>query len=470
MSALPRIALVSFLVALPLASGASAQDVVTGTPPFGTFQSFGPSVLNLANLNTQISIPLLSRPGRGTGFNYSLAYDNSVWVPDNATFSWQPRPQLGWHGLSEGVTGYLSYKVTTTGCPGPPPKPPGHLRILTNFVYHDARGVPHAFNGRAVVNVDFCGYSESLTDQLATDGSGYLLNYHPDHDGPTDVRTVTGTVINPPENDPGGSGSVMDPNGNVVSTTMSSSGGTLTGTFTDTLGTTALTVAGQAPSPVSLSYPDAGGTGRTITLQYESRTIKTNFGCATGIAEYSQDAQALLTRIVMPDQSSYAFTYEPTPGDASAVTGRMASITLPTGAVIRYAYTGDNNGIVCDDGSTAGVEITTADAGTWRYRRARSGNSWVTTATDPAGNETVSTFSGIYRTQMQAYAGPAGSTLLTAITTCYNASGSTCVPGDVVPPISSRMVVTTLDNNQVSVTRTVFNAAGQPLATFENDF
>src|SRR5713101_9441463 len=197
MSTLHRIAIAVALGALPLASGASAQDVVTGTPPFGTFKSFGPTVLNLANLNSQISIPIFSRPGRGTGFHYALIYDNSVWVPQFDTSSWQPRPQFGWHGLSEGVTGYLSYSETTTSCIGPAPKPPGHQRILTNFVYHDARGVSHAFNGRAVVNVDYCGYSESITDRLATVRSVYLLNSHPELDCPTDVGFFDGTVIKP---------------------------------------------------------------------------------------------------------------------------------------------------------------------------------------------------------------------------------------------------------------------------------
>ena len=474
-SAAIRITLLVGIAALTRVPRATAQDVVTGTPPFGTFQSFGPSVLNLGNLNTQIAIPIFSRPGRGAGLSYSLVYDNSVWAPHFDTvpvemWTWQPRPQFGWHGISEGVTGYLSYDENVQPCPGPPPKPPGQIKILTKFVYHDALGVSHAFANRAVVDLtQTCGYSESITDQIASDGSGYILNFHPNGDGPTDVRFVDGTVIDPPHNDPGGSGSVMDANGNVVSSIMANGQGTIR----DTLGTTALTVSGQAPNPVSLTYSDANGSPRTITLLYEARTVKTNFGCSIGvdqIIEYVGDARPLLTRVVFPDQSFYAFTYEATPGDPSSVTGRIASVTLPTGAAIRYDYTGDNNGIVCQDGSTSGVDITTADGGFWRYRRAASGSSWISTATDPAGNQTASTFSAIYRTQMLAYAGTAGGPLLRSLVTCYNATGTSCLPGNVTLPIGSRTSVTTLDDNRKAAATTIYSSGGLPVYASETDF
>src|SRR6185503_6018879 len=91
---------VPMAAALALTQLASAQDVAIGTPPFGTFESFGPTVLNVANLNTQVTIPVFSRPGRGGGLHYALAYDSTVWKPDLSTLSWQPRPQFGWHGIS----------------------------------------------------------------------------------------------------------------------------------------------------------------------------------------------------------------------------------------------------------------------------------------------------------------------------------------------------------------------------------
>ena len=39
-------------------------------------------------------------------------------------------------------------------------------------------------------------------------------------------------------------------------------------------------------------------------------------------------------------------------------TGRLAKLTLPQGGAITYQYTGANNGIVCSDGTPAGLTHT----------------------------------------------------------------------------------------------------------------
>ena len=53
-------------------------QVTTGAPPLGSFGG-GPDVINLANLNSHIAIPVLHKPGRGINFTYDLSYDTSVW-------------------------------------------------------------------------------------------------------------------------------------------------------------------------------------------------------------------------------------------------------------------------------------------------------------------------------------------------------------------------------------------------------
>ena len=77
------------LIAAFATSPASAQ-VATGTPPFGSFGG-GPDVINLANLNAHITIPVLHKAGRGTNFTYDLSFDSSVWYPvtSGGTTSWQ---------------------------------------------------------------------------------------------------------------------------------------------------------------------------------------------------------------------------------------------------------------------------------------------------------------------------------------------------------------------------------------------
>src|SRR6267142_954915 len=116
-----RSLLALFMVALALcfeglvATSASAQ-VTTGTPPFGSFGG-GPDVINLANLNSHISIPVLHRPGRGLNFTYDLSYDSSVWYPVAGT--WQPVQSWGWRAATEAATGYMSSSGAVTGTCNP---------------------------------------------------------------------------------------------------------------------------------------------------------------------------------------------------------------------------------------------------------------------------------------------------------------------------------------------------------------
>ncbi len=68
---------------LGIAPHLSSAQVTTGIPPFGSFGG-GPDVINLANLNSHLSIPVLNKPGRGMNFTYDLSYgpvwhDSSDW-------------------------------------------------------------------------------------------------------------------------------------------------------------------------------------------------------------------------------------------------------------------------------------------------------------------------------------------------------------------------------------------------------
>jgi len=108
-------------------------------------------------------------------------------------------------------------------------------------------------------------------------------------------------------------------------------------------------------------------------VNYTTYTVQTNFGCS-GVTEYGPTSVNLVSNITLPDNTSYSFAYEVTPGDTHTphyVTGRMASATLPTGGTITYNYTGSNNGVICADGTAAGLTRATPD-GTWTYTRSGS--------------------------------------------------------------------------------------------------
>src|SRR4029077_12362780 len=103
------------------------------------------------------------------------------------------------------------------------------------------------------------------------------------------------------------------------------------------------------------------------------------------------------TSITLPNSTSYTITYEQTHGAATGVvTGRIASIKLPTGGAISYQYstTAGVNGITCGDGSASYLARATPD-GTWTYSQS-GGTTTVTDPTTPTANVTTVYFKGIY--------------------------------------------------------------------------
>src|SRR5713226_4938587 len=409
------------LILLALSIGPASAQVTTGTPPFGSFGG-GPDVINLANLNSHIAIPVLHKPGRGTNFTYDLSYDSSVWYPVGVSGSqtWQYVNNWGWRGQTEVATGYITYSVTKTSClvdPGPPRQTDIKTRYY-NWTYHDPFGVPHNMN-IAVYHDATCLNQSDPYSQTSTvgDGSGYTMTA--DASPSATITSASGKIINAPLLSSAGAGIATDRNGNKISVSTG-------GIFTDTLGMTALTVTGGAPNPLVFTYTAPSGANASYAMKYSSYTVQTAFGCS-GISEYGPTSISLVSEIDLPDGSKYTFAYEQTPSVPANVTGRLKSVTLPTGGTISYAYSGGNNGIICADGSAATLTRTTPD-GTWTYAQVKNtGAASTTTVTDPQNNQTVVQFQGIYETQRQVYQGSSTSgTLLAKTNTCYNGSASPC--------------------------------------------
>lgn len=231
-----------------------------------------------------------------------------------------------------------------------------------------------------------------------------------------------------------GADTTTDTNGNQITTSNS-------GVITDTLGTTALTIAGSGTptSPITLTYTAPTGASVIYTVKYAAYTVRTNFGCS-GITEYGPSSVNLVSEIDLPDGTKYTFTYEATPGFSGDVTGRLASMTIPTGGTINYTYTAGSNGIECADGSAAGLTRQTPD-GTWIYSRSLgSGAATATTITDPQGNQAVLNFQGIYETEAQVYQGSTSGTLLKTTLFCYNGNTAGCNSVAISQPITQRNV------------------------------
>jgi len=438
---------------LSISAGLASAQVATGTPPFSSIGGGPVDAINLANLNVHISIPVVNKAGRGRPFTYNLGYDSSVWYPVGSSGSqtWQPVPNtnFGWTAQTAAKLGYTAANlyiyliyVPYTYC---------YQEYSTDFVYNDMFGTSHYFPG-AYATSGCAGYSAG--GGVANDNSGYSLS------SALILTNASGYVINPPFNGTSGSGSGIDSNGNEI--TVNS-----TGIFTDTLGQTALTVSGTAPSNTTFTYTAPSGANAAYTMKYTSYTVKTNFGCS-GISEYGPTAQDLVSEIDLPDGTKYAFTYEGTPGYSGDVTGRLASVTLPTGGTISYAYSGGSNGIVCADGSAATLTRYTPDTGSnyWSYAHSESGTAWTTTVTDPSSqqNQTVLNFQGIYPTETQVYQGSTSGTLLQTTYTCYNGATSPCNSTAIALPITQRTQIVQWPGagGLESKTSTTFNSYGLP--------
>jgi RHS repeat-associated protein len=433
---------------LALGSATRAQ-VATGTPPFGSFGG-GPDVINLGNLNSHITVPVINKPGRQMPFNYNLTYDSSVWYPvtSGSTTTWQPVNNWGWGVQTAVATGYASYSVATTDC-YTSGTVTGTQNIYSQWSYTDKFGVTHPFSGSSEVQTGTCGSTITNMNALATDGSGYTLQTTSGNESVT-LISRGGKTVNPPVLSKSGAALAEDTNGNEISVSA-------TGVFTDTLGLTALTVSQHAPGPsypTTFSYTAPSGATAVYTMKYASFNIQTNFGCS-GTGEYSAGGVSLVSEIDLPDQSinpndKYTFTYEQTPGHSGDYTGRLASVTLPTGGTISYLYTGSNNGIECSDGSAAGLTRTTPD-GEWQYARSGSGTAWTTTVSDPSSpsNQTVINFQSVatagtptafFETERQVYQGSTSGTLLKTTYTCYSGGYpiANCNSTAITLPISER--------------------------------
>ena len=467
----PRALAVGLLILL--CSCPSRPQATTGMPPFNSFGG-GPDVINLANLNAHLSVPILHKQGRMTDFGYNLAYDTSVWYPSisGSTTVWTAVANFGWTAETQAYkgTGYITFSKGTEKCYDSQTRQFYFIGEMWGFYYWDSFGTPHYFYTGVVGG---CNGSQTAT-VTAGDGSGYTLNADAGSFSAW-IVTAAGQTVYPPLNTKTGSAGYTDRNGNQLTV---DTGGHFYDTLSSTVPTLTISGAGSASSPKTFAYTAPSGASAEYQAKYTNYTVHTNFGCS-GVSEFGPSTIALISEIDLPDISvnpndKYTFSYEQTPGYSGQVTGRLASVKLPTGGTISYTYTGGNHGITCGDGSTSGLQRYTPDTGSayWNYARTPgTGAAYTTTVTDPQGNVTVVQFQGNYETQRQFYQGAASpSNLLKTITTCYNGNTSNCTGASVGSPITQRNVTTLLSGGQQSEHDDKWNAYGAPTETDDYDY
>lgn len=478
MRARSRFACIAIVLTVFCLPSLAPAQLITGVPPLGTTGSSTFDSVNLANLDVHFAIPIFSRQGRGVQFTYNLAYDSLIWAawtnsvrpgyegwypigtsPAGGTSNW------GWQGTTSAATGYVwnKYQQVTLSC--------GTVEQWTNFVYYDPQGSAHPFDAsKTIQHVDSGTCTNSTFPSAnAIDNSGYIL--HPgavtpgQYSLPTTVISSRGLTITPPPSDTmTGNGMVQDSNGNTLSVTVNGN----TTSFSDMLGTALTIDTTHQPNYVTYSYPGPNGSV-TTKVSYAAYTVQTSFQVpdARGtIGEFGPTQEYLVSRIDLPDETSYQFTYEPTMNCVggcaqNAVTGRLAAITVPTGGTIQYSYV--NSGCLNQDncmtssGSPSNM-LRTLGGGGWQYAILPQGSANPKTQViDPANNETDITFSGVYETSRSVYNGPASAgNILDYSYICYNGQQnqgeSTCPNATVSTPLKETAQID--HDNSVSFTST----------------
>jgi len=498
-----KFALFFLVPLLAVYSAAQMPDVPpVGIPVGSTITADGMDTVVLSNLGIDFNVPIRAKRGRGIPFATNLSFDNQ---------SYGTKPVIGgnvWtivtgeHPLN-GPIGTLHFAQFAETCVLLNSSPPGQRYSYTLYEvisYTDGEGTSHPFgtSGLPFINDSGAhsecklGYSYPGASGIATDGSGIsvyatvtsgVITYPNGTQIHPALVWSTGQVFGQSPN------TITDSNGNWMSQSWAAAGYPEIGSFTDTLGTTPISVENSAAFPSTLSFTYLNSSGSdvpAISESFKAYTLQTAFGCPIG--DVPAGAGNLLDTITLADGTSYKFTYEPTNSGSNNVTGRVASVTLPSGGVITYQYVGGDTGkgVFCVDSSTSGLRRTTPD-GTWTYTRSNvvvSGTdsagfiaSNTTTVTDPLGNQTVINFyagSGneLFEVQRQVYTGTASGTPIEATITCYNGEtpAASCAAPVPPTPFTEVNVYRSLNGGPQSRVDTFYNAYSQVTEKDEYDF
>ncbi|MGB7331244.1 MAG: RHS repeat-associated core domain-containing protein [Terriglobales bacterium] len=274
---------------------------------------------------------------------------------------------------------------------------------------------------------------------LVNDGSGYTINAYTNGTTNT-VVTASGTVISFGST----ATTITDPNGNVIS----ESTGSPPYVVTDTLGVQELSISSATMCSstgvgATFTYPTSTGHA-VVTVNCTQYSVQTDFG-VTGVNEYGPANNYFPSSIDLPDGSSYTFTYESQV--AGTVTGRIASVTYPSGEVVSYVYTGAGPGI---------LTRTAANDAVYTYTVSYSGFltldtvvSDYSTSSGHANNSSVysflpSTNGALHPIQTQEYQGAATGTPLRTTLYCYNNNLTNCTTTGILMPVTQVDKYTTL--------------------------
>ncbi|WP_047495389.1 RHS repeat-associated core domain-containing protein [Terriglobus sp. TAA 43] len=468
-----------FLYALALLSLTSARSQV-GIQPLGTYNA-GVDNISIATLSVHYDIPLFTRKERGAGTDIlvHLVYDGGALDDGFGSTIVNPGSHAWRLALDTSASASGHSTAEMDGNPSCPLIENAQDRYF-DYTVTDNSGYIHYFPFRA--HYDGCtgNFTDLTSPVAATDGSGYLL-----------ISTSYGTHY-----------VIGTPSGARISCTQSSDGNDICSTtdsngnssqiYLDTYGLhfsdpagSYLNISGTSSgiylssSPVTVSYKDTSGNTQTVTINTQGYPVY-----SPALLQATGSATVYLpSSIQFPDGTGYAFSYEPSVRYSGKYTGRLASVTLPTGGTISYSYTdgpdrdSDGNfnpyisslarttsdGAVTYDNSRNGVWVNDQSGFAWRQ----------TTVSEQLRTTTynfVGGLAGFLETSRAVYEGNSASgTAIQTMTHCYNGATSNC-GGSNVNGVVSQIDTTTTRGSATSRTVEFLNSVSLPTELDEYDF
>lgn len=466
--------LILLLLPVLLGTASSQDDPAGGIVPFSTQVPGLIESVDMATSNINVQVKVRDKVGKFP-FSYNLVMNSRAFVaPGCSPTPCSPPPR--WlvtgstnGGLPSAFSGELSLGATVDYTSTPQevdtcsPNPAIISAFeLTNIGVKDATGAFHSLPDMQPIWLNAPAGCTFMSSGTATtvDGSAYTLvatayTYTVTLADGSHVllQSATFTIYDK-------SGNAYEPNfdplkalPNPVVLVQDPDGATITSTsepatygqwiFTDSLGQAALTktLQGGQSQYTDFQYTDVDNNTQTFQVNYSTYTQQTAFGCQ-GVQDLAPLSVLLPSTITTPTET-ITFTYETTPGDTHTphyVTGRLATITYPSGGTVTYSYAGSNNGVFCGNGVAPTLTKTVNDnkgnVSVWKYINTNTNtplsyNPFTITTTDPSNNQTVYSFNGFeHQVEAKYYQGTATGTPLKTIFTCYqnhNTSQTDCL-------------------------------------------
>jgi RHS repeat-associated protein len=437
----------------------TTPDLEQGMRPYGASSGGDFDKVDLANGKLNVTIPLLSYPQRGgkLKLGFTVQWNSLVVDVDKTCIPGGDPPCIFTQGVVNNGLGssgqfYLSSTalISWGDITNTQNNIIGYTVTFPDGSTHEFAPLNGNTSGTAWESVDATGMSFNSSTHVVTDASGVRYNFTTQGDG---------YVLS----------SIQDPNGNEI--TYNSSTKTWTDTFsrqipdinsatttTNYSGCTGTTAKATVWTVPGLTINEAGA------MQDGSESFKFCYGYApmNFTIDYGYDYVfninvLQLQTIVLPNDTTWVFEYDPQ-------YAALASITLPTGGTISYAWNAPVS-VPCRGSSypinyyptVATRTINDGSEHIWTYSGLSPTPSTVS-VTDPLGDVTDHAMTALnsdmyYETQTLYYQYP--STLLKTVTTTYNSDpipffiqqmGACALLANVTPAT----ITTTWANNKVS--------------------